>query len=358
LTTRDTAERALRFCRRLVQGLRSHSGLQAAASIAFWFFLSLIPLLVLLGFLVGLVARSRGVDALVAPVLDVVPGTADDIVRKEVERLAGSTSSLAPVGVVGYFWTASSGLHNLMDVFEEAAKVEPRPWWKQRAMALGWVLLGLVAAVLLALLLVRIDAAMHAHDPTTAGTPTASAQLANAPPAEGPATGTAGAPSAAPPRVSPAPTPHAGAAGGAGGGGGRLLDQLQSRPQQAAARVRGALKHRVSKALHTPGEQAVAGVIMLVLGLGLLAGFYRFAVEHPKGVRRRVWPGAFTAVASWLVVSWGFSVYVVSMASYALYYGSLAAVAVLLVWLYLTSLSLVVGAEVNAQLERGEQGAG
>jgi len=357
LTTRDAAQRALRFCRRLVAGLRSHSGLAAAASIAFWFFLSLIPLLVLLGFLVGLVARSRGVDALVAPVLDVVPGTADDIVRKEVERLAGSTASLAPVGVVGYFWTASSGLHNLMDVFEEAAKVEPRPWWKQRAMALGWVLLGLVAAVLLALLLVRIDAAMHAHDPTGAGMPTSSTQLATAPPPEGPATPMPGGPSAAPPRASPSPTAHAGGAS-AGGGGGRLLDQLQSRPQQAAARASGALKHRVSKALHTPAEQAVAAVIMLVLGLGLLAGFYRFAVEHPKGVRRRVWPGAFTAVGSWLVVSWGFSVYVVSMASYALYYGSLAAVAVLLVWLYLTSLSLVVGAEVNAQLERGDAAEG
>ena len=36
---------------------------------------------------------------------------------------------------------------------------------------------------------------------------------------------------------------------------------------------------------------------------------------------------------------------------YAVYYGSLATVAVILLWLYLTSLALVVGAEVNAQLE-------
>ena len=83
----------------------------------------------------------------------------------------------------------------------------------------------------------------------------------------------------------------------------------------------------------------------------LLAGFYRFAVEHPSGVKRRVWPGAAAAIGSWLVVSWGFGAYVVSIADYALYYGSLAAVAVLLVWLYLTSLALVLGAEVNAELE-------
>jgi uncharacterized BrkB/YihY/UPF0761 family membrane protein len=52
--------------RRLAWGLSAHNGLEAAAAIAFWFFLSLVPLLVLLGFLVGQVARARGVDALVA----------------------------------------------------------------------------------------------------------------------------------------------------------------------------------------------------------------------------------------------------------------------------------------------------
>ena len=47
----------------------------------------------------------------------------------------------------------------------------------------------------------------------------------------------------------------------------------------------------------------------------------------------------------------GFSEYVGALSNYALYYGGLAAVAVLLVRLYLTSLTLVIGAEVNAQLE-------
>jgi YihY family inner membrane protein len=120
----------------------------------------------------------------------------------------------------------------------------------------------------------------------------------------------------------------------------------------SVSRARGALKHRVHAALHTPLEQAIASVLMLVVGVALLAGFYRYAVDHPPDVVRRFWPGALTAVASWLVVSWVFGIYAVSTASYALYYGSLTAVAVMLVWLYLTSLSLVVGAEVNAMLER------
>jgi membrane protein len=336
LTTRDAARRALRFAGRFVDGLRSHGGLEAAASIAFWFFLSLVPLLVLLGFLVGQVARARGVDALVAPLLDVVPGTAEDIVRKELERMAGGTASLAPVVVVGYLWTASSGLHNLMDVFEAAAKVEPRPWWKQRVIALVWVVLGLAVAVLLAVVLVKVDGLMRASE-----TGPAAGVSATATPIA-PSSATTTQPSAAP---AAAPSTRA--------------DRMQStRPLPAGARVRGALKHRVSKALHTPAEQAVAATVMLFLGALFLAGFYRFAVEHPKGVRRRVWPGTLTAVGSWLVVSWGFGIYVVSMASYALYYGSLAAVAVMLVWLYLTSLSLVAGAEVNVQLERGRVSEG
>jgi membrane protein len=68
-------------------------------------------------------------------------------------------------------------------------------------------------------------------------------------------------------------------------------------------------------------------------------------------VKRRVLPGAVAAVALWMVISWAFGVYVSSLAEYAVFYGSLAAVAVLLVWLWLTSFAILVGAELNAQLE-------
>jgi len=282
--------------------MRAHNALEAAAAIAFWFFLSLVPLLVLLGFLVGrIAARARGMNDLLEPVLELVPGSAEDIVRAELERLSRSSASVAPVGVVGYLWTASSGLHNLMDVFETAVKVQRRHWWVQRAIALAWVVAGLVAACALAWALVRVDHALHLHDTAA---------------------------------LSPTPKPHA------------PID-----PYAAPGPHTSALKHRVHQALSTPAEQLIASALMLLAGTGFLAGFYRFAVVHPAHVRRRVWPGAVTAVVLWLVVSWVFGLYAVSVSTYAVYYGSLAAVAVLLVWLYLTSLSLVVGAEVNAQLE-------
>ena len=265
----------------------AHSAFESAAAVAFWFFLSLVPLLVLVGFILGLMARAKGVDALIAPLLDVVPGEAQQLVHGEVERLArGSASSLAPVGFAGYLWTASSGLHNLMDVLETVAQAKRRPWWKQRALALGWVFLGLLTAVLLAWLLVEIDSALRVH---------------SAPP--------------------------------------------------AVARMGAALKRHAHRELYAPHEPVIAAALLLGAGTTLLGGFYRSAIEAPSGPARRVWPGTVSAVVSWLFVSWVFSAYAVSIANYALYYGGLAAVAVLLVWLYLTSLSLVVGAEVNAQLE-------
>jgi membrane protein len=309
-------DRVLRLGLRFARGLLAHDAFGAAASIAFWIFLSLVPLLVLLGFLVGQVARVRGVDALIGPILEIVPGTAEGLVGKELQRLAGADASVAPLGIVGFLWTASSGFHNLMDVFEAAVKAKRRPWWKQRAIALGWVLLGLATACALAWVLVRTDAMMNAYDaPASPASATAASATA--------ASATARAAPRAPTRAA----------------------------TSDVARTRSNFRRRMNRALNTPAERLIAAALMLSAGTAFLAGFYRYAVEHPSGVRRRVWPGAGAAIVSWLLVSSAFGNYAVSIADYALYYGSLAAVAVLLVWLYLTSLTLVVGAEVNAQLE-------
>jgi membrane protein len=309
-------ERGARLVHRFARGLMAHDAFGAAASTAFWIFLSLVPLLVIVGFLVGQVARARGVDVLVEPILEVVPGTAEGLVGKELQRLAGgSASSLAPLGVAGFLWTASAGIHNLMDVLETAANARRRAWWKQRVIALGWVVVGLATACSLAWVLVQTDALINAYDPA----PSAAMSAA--------------------PRSPPAASSHA-------------VDRArETRAPAAAPRARGSLRRRVARALQAPLEKLIAAGSLLAAGAGLLAGFYRYAVEHPRGVRRRVWPGVTAAIFSWLIVSWVFGDYVSSIADYALYYGGLAAVAVLLVWLYLTSLALVIGAEVNVQLE-------
>lgn len=63
--------------------------------------------------------------------------------------------------------------------------------------------------------------------------------------------------------------------------------------------------------------------------------------------------GGLVALISWGVVSYGFGLYVANFASYDVTYGSLAAVIVFLVWLYLSCCALLLGVEINAELQRG-----
>lgn len=82
----------------------------------------------------------------------------------------------------------------------------------------------------------------------------------------------------------------------------------------------------------------------MTVGAGLL---YRYAPpERPNGWRE-VMPGALFATVMWTVASVGFSVYVSSIGTYDETYGPLGASVVLLLWFWLTSLAIIVGAEVN-----------
>ncbi len=69
---------------------------------------------------------------------------------------------------------------------------------------------------------------------------------------------------------------------------------------------------------------------------------------------RSVIPGAVAGVAVWLAVSAAFSEYLARFDSFNVTYGSFTAVIILLVWLWLTNLALLFGAEINAELERAK----
>ena len=73
----------------------------------------------------------------------------------------------------------------------------------------------------------------------------------------------------------------------------------------------------------------------------------------PDADQEWVWvtPGALLATALWLIASLGFRLYVVSFADYQASYGALGGVVVLMLWMYLTGLAIVVGAEMNAEIE-------
>ncbi|MGV0604366.1 YihY/virulence factor BrkB family protein [Mycolicibacterium sp. XJ1904] len=76
-------------------------------------------------------------------------------------------------------------------------------------------------------------------------------------------------------------------------------------------------------------------------------------VEQPKF--RWISGGAAVAIVVWLIASLGFGLYVANFGSYNKTYGALAGVIVFLLWLWITNLALLFGAEVDAELERGRQ---
>src|ERR687886_153428 len=95
-----------------------------------------------------------------------------------------------------------------------------------------------------------------------------------------------------------------------------------------------------------------------ILIAGLLAAFATVLylgpnVEHPKW--HFITPGAVFAVVVWLIVSGLFAVYTSMFGSYNKAWGSLAAVIVMLTWLWLSSLALLLGAEMNAETERSRE---
>ena len=82
----------------------------------------------------------------------------------------------------------------------------------------------------------------------------------------------------------------------------------------------------------------------------------------PDLQQRRRWswltPGSTFAAVVWFVVSLGFRLYLDFFNTYSTSYGSLGAVMILLVWLYLTGLAYLVGGEINAEIERASQPRG
>ncbi|HVH87042.1 MAG TPA: YihY/virulence factor BrkB family protein [Terriglobales bacterium] len=109
-------------------------------------------------------------------------------------------------------------------------------------------------------------------------------------------------------------------------------------------------------ALHTIYELRAA-VLLLWIGsrwtigmltsIAVIALIYHLAIPRTQSWRR-VLPGAVLATVLWFAATLGFGWYVTNYANYEVIYGSLAAVIALLVWLYLVSIVVLIGAEFNA----------
>jgi membrane protein len=96
-------------------------------------------------------------------------------------------------------------------------------------------------------------------------------------------------------------------------------------------------------------------LFIVLLAMNLL---YRFAPDLKEWEWHWMTPGAVVAVVLWIVVSLGFRFYLQVYNSYHATYGSLGAVIILMLWLYMTGAAILIGAEVNSEIENAAAHAG
>jgi membrane protein len=95
-------------------------------------------------------------------------------------------------------------------------------------------------------------------------------------------------------------------------------------------------------------------VLILVVSFMIALLYYAAPnVKHPKF--QWVSPGSIMAVVLWIIASALFAFYVANFSSYNKTYGALGGVIVFLTWLWITNNVILLGAEVNAEIERGRQ---
>jgi membrane protein len=92
--------------------------------------------------------------------------------------------------------------------------------------------------------------------------------------------------------------------------------------------------------------------LLFAIVVGVIGLLYRFSPNARHAGMRWILPGSMLATVLWLVASAAFSLYVANFGSYSGTYGSLAGVIVFLVWLWLTNVAILFGAQFAAELER------
>lgn len=96
--------------------------------------------------------------------------------------------------------------------------------------------------------------------------------------------------------------------------------------------------------LRWPALMSIVCVSLLLL--------YRYGPSPRSLGERHLWPGSLIATGLLVAASWGLSVWVDRIANYNLWYGAFGSVVVVMLWFYLSTMAIVVGGFVNAELER------
>ena len=246
-----------------------------SGSLAYYYFLALLPLLILLASALAYIPIPHLFDQVLLWMSYFIPADSMTLVRQVFSDLmATRNSGFLSFGIVGTVWTASGASAALIEALNVAYGVkEGRPFWHTRLLAIGLTIaLGaLVAVVLAAMFLGPIIGARVAH------------------------------------RVG--------------------LDPLFT---QSWFYFRW-----------------IVAICSSVLAIEIV---YYLA---PNVEQRKFWrtvPGSIVAVTAWIGASYVFGFYVQHVGNLSKSYGTLGAVAGLLLWFYLSSAAILVGAEVNAEL--------
>jgi membrane protein len=248
-----------------------------AAQLAYFWFFSLIPMLLIVTVILGYMAQGEEMrQTLLGYVRRTLPGPSFALVRDTLNEVsANAGAGKLWIGIVTTLWAASSGMSSVIDGLNRAYEVrEARPWWRARTLA---ALLTIVIAVLI---VIALSIFLY---------------------------------------------------------GGRLGTLLGSRLDFAG-----------------PAKAAWPILEWLLVVLFALIAFllvYRFA---PNLRDQKLWwilPGATAGVAMWVAVSLGLRLYLRYFRSYSTVYGALGAVLILLLWLYASSAALLIGGELNSEIE-------
>jgi membrane protein len=247
----------------------------AAAAVAFYSFLALIPALAALVSILGLVAQDGNPEEVIENLFGALPAEAQSLLSEQLETIsAQSSSSLSfglAVGVALSIWTASGAIGQLINTINIAYdEEETRSWFRRKAIALALTFGAIVYVAFAVFMVVALP---------------------------------------------------------------RIID----------ASALGVGTRRILNILIWPG--------LALSFMGALAVLYRVGPDRSAARWRWVSVGSIFSVVAWVVVTLGFQFYVNQFGSYNETYGSLAGVIVALLWLWLTAVIVLLGAEINAEME-------
>ena len=97
--------------------------------------------------------------------------------------------------------------------------------------------------------------------------------------------------------------------------------------------------------------KAVAYVVLVFVAAGIAATLYRYAPSREDARWTWITPGSLFTAVTWLLLTLAFGFYVTRITDYHATYGSLGAIIALLTWMYLSAYVLVIGAELNSEIE-------